>query len=1071
MKLHKSFIAKFVQASLFSCLSFSAYAQDVNSEENKPLPFNDKGYEARKESITKEINKAVEDIKNKEKTLTYDTFEDSQFGLTRKKNQNISGVFSTPNESGSSYLFHVGAGDHKVNNLKLINNTDLASRTEVFTDRWHSGSGVEHLAYIENKKNITGKGTFRTEPAINLHSSEDFYFKNSGKITSLAYHENFGNIHNEISSGNLILENEGSGSMLDKFDFSGGHVTFLNKKDALVSNSSINADTLIFSNKGVMDPRNYTPMTIDEFIEAGRGRYETLSENDYISLKYDEYKENLYNDGQKKVREFIAAKDEYIAKKYGTEKFVPYKDYKKIIEEYSSRKHVGIPVLTPCEYEGCYPEEMVSTNELFWIDTDNFKKSLPKPKTIEEFVKECGKECDDHLKTPTLETKSNYDIGYIIGEFKSNKTKIDTKNLQGENTGTVSGSLDMSFKDGYFINSGSIDWLNINAGKGLIVNRGTALLNIKDNGKDSELLTVDLKNSNVSKYYYFSESFGETLINSQINRKSAPTRVIVNEDTKIDGKLEAKGDNETLVVSRDKNSELHNVEAGMDKYVGFENLEMQGKWAIKEYDAKFDKSITFNEANVELADKKLISPEVTNTDSSTINVTSNAEVKGNFTNQGTVSLTGTLTTSGNVENSGTIEFNNGLQGTKFVTTGNYTTGTGEKSLLKMNVDASAGKSEFDLLEVGGKASGTTKIEFIDPTKLAAKMKNRVKLVKTQSSDENAFSLVESKYGRYKYKFYNVAHDTDGYSNWYLEQLPTFRKEVAGIVSGFAASQNLFTHTFHDRAAKDKLPEEHTAWVRVYHHNTKYQLNGVDSKADAHSDTLQLGYDALKYNKGTNKFTAGAYVSLGRQKSETYLVEDDERVRSISKGYSLGLYATWEKPNWYVDSWIQVNRLKTKVNTSDGRSDYKTTALQASLEAGYNKLLNQTDNYAYYVQPQGQVIYNHFHKPDMGEELDVLNPRYFVTRLGVRFYQQSLKYSNHGEPYLALNWWHHTNQTSVVTDEKAISIKGIKDLKNIEVGIDKWYITDNLSVWTNVGYYMGTHNYRDIRYNLGASYRF
>ena len=347
----------------------------------------------------------------------------------------------------------------------------------------------------------------------------------------------------------------------------------------------------------------------------------------------------------------------------------------------------------------------------------------------------------------------------------------------------------------------------------------------------------------------------------------------------------------------------------------------------------------------------------------------------------------------------------------------------------------------------------------------------MKLVKTQSSDENVFSLVESKYGRYKYKFYNVAHDTDGYSNWYLEQLPTFRKEVAGIVSGFAASQNLFTHTFHDRAAKDKLPEEHTAWVRVYRHNTKYQLNGVDSKADAHSDTLQLGYDALKYNKGTNKFTAGAYVSLGRQKSETYLVEDDERVRSSSKGYSLGLYATWEKPNWYVDSWIQVNRLKTKVNTSDGRSDYKTTALQASLEAGYNKLLNKTDNYAYYVQPQGQVIYNHFHKPDMGEELAVLNPRYFVTRLGLRFYQQSLKRPNHGEPYLALNWWHHTNQTSVVTDEKAISIKGIKDLKNIEVGIDKWYITDNLSVWTNVGYYMGTHNYRDIRYNLGASYRF
>ncbi|WP_118781914.1 autotransporter outer membrane beta-barrel domain-containing protein [Haemophilus haemolyticus] len=644
-------------------------------------------------------------------------------------------------------------------------------------------------------------------------------------------------------------------------------------------------------------------------------------------------------------------------------------------------------------------------------------------------------------------------ISFMTDPF-AERPRISANNLYGVNSGKLSGYIQMTFKDGYFINSGKIDGLLLMADKGLFVNRGTALVNIYGG---TQTLTVDLKNSTLLK-------------NSYIDRKQAETRVIVNEKTIIEDILEADGANETLVVSRDKDSELHHVEAGMDKYVGFEHLEMQGKWDIKEHDAKFNQSITFNNAEIELAGKTLNSPEVKNSESSAINVTSNADVKGNFTNQGTVSLTGTLTTSGNVENSSTIEFNNGLQGTKLVTSGDYT-GAGEKSLLKMNVDASAGKSEFDLLDVGGKASGTTKIEFRDPTKLAAKMKNRVKLVKTQSSDENAFSLVESKYGRYKYKFYNVAHDTDGYSNWYLEQLPTFRKEVAGIVSGFAASQNLFTHTFHDRAAKDKLPEEHTAWARVYHHNTKYQLNGVDSKADAHSDTLQLGYDALKYNKGTSKFTAGAYVSLGRQKSETYLVEDDERVRSSTKGYSLGLYATWEKPNWYVDSWIQVNRLKTKVNTSDERSDYKTTALQASLEAGYNKLLKQTDNYAYYVQPQGQVIYYHFHKPDMGEEVAVLNPRYFITRLGVRFYQQSLNHPNHGEPYLALNWWHHTNQTSVVTDEKAISIKGIKDLKNIEVGIDKWHITDNLSVWTNVGYYMGTHNYRDIRYNLGVSYRF
>ena len=933
----------------------------------------------------------------------------------------------------------------------MINNTDLSSYTEVFTDQWYSGSGAEH-AYIENNGNITGKGTNDTAHAIYFHSSKDFYFKNSGKITSRAYVENIGELRNQISSNNLIVENEGSGSMLNKFNFYGKRVTFSNKENALVYNYSISAgDTLIFSNKGTMGHLNVTPMTIDEFIKAGRGRYKKASEIDEIKKKYSKYEEEFYRDKFKKINEFIAAKDEYIAKKYGTEEYVPYKNYEKIIKEYPYPFAI---VSGACYVDGGCDEDSVRTEDLFDIDIYNFEISLPKSKTIDEFIKDCGKECDIK-KEPTWETMNSY---YTYKkELINKKNSIKTDNLQGENTGAISAPLDITFKDGYFINSNYIYDLSVSAAKGLIVNRGGIYkLSIRDNGKDNELLTVDLKDSTL-------------LNNSYIDRKQAETRVIVNEKTKIDGVLKANGSNETLVVSRDTDSELHNLEAGMDKYVGFEHLEMQGKWAIKEHDAEFKESIKFNHAEVELAGKTLNSPEVTNTDS-TIDVTSDAKVNGNFTNEGKVSLTGMLTTSGNVENSGTIEFNNGLQGTKLVTSGDYT-GSGEKSLLKMNVDASAGKSEFDLLKVGGKASGTTKIAFMDPTKLAAKMKNRVKLVQTQSSDENAFSLVESKYGRYKYKFYNVANDTDGYSNWYLEQLPTFRKEVAGIVSGFAASQNLFTYTFHDRVAKDKLPEEHTAWVRVYHHNTKYQLNGVDSKTDAHSDTLQLGYDALKYNKGTNKFTAGAYVSLGRQKSETYLVEDDERVRSNSKGYSLGLYATWEKPNWYVDSWIQVNRLKTKVNTSDGRSDYKTTALQASLEAGYNKLLNQTDNYAYYVQPQGQVIYNHFHKPDMGEGLAVLNPRYFVTRLGVRFYQQSLNHSNHGEPYVALNWWHHTNQTSVVTDEKAISIKGIKDLKNIEVGIDKWRITDNLSVWTNVGYYMGTHNYRDIRYNLGASYRF
>lgn len=139
MKLHKSFIAKFVQASLFSCLSFSAYAQDVNSEENKPLPLNDEGYKVRKESITKEINKAVEDIKEKEKEVKYDI--QNEGGARGSENQSVSSVYNIPTDAQGSYLFSIVEGSRPLSNLKLINNTDIASTTEVFSTRWVQGGG------------------------------------------------------------------------------------------------------------------------------------------------------------------------------------------------------------------------------------------------------------------------------------------------------------------------------------------------------------------------------------------------------------------------------------------------------------------------------------------------------------------------------------------------------------------------------------------------------------------------------------------------------------------------------------------------------------------------------------------------------------------------------------------------------------------------------------------------------------------------------------------------------------------------------------------------------------------
>lgn len=219
MKLHKSFIAKFVQASLFSCLSFSAYAQDVNSEENKPLvPSNEKEYEAAKASITEHINNAVDRIKKEEEKIVYDRKVEGK-SVFSDGNESVSGLYNKPIDGGN-YLFALQSLKPPVNNLKLINITDIASITEVFSTRWGQngqyGSGINNLAYIENNGNITGKGTRSEEPAIHLRSKNDFYFKNNGKITT--------NTRGWIRADNImVLENKG---YFYKHDISGGGPLF-----------------------------------------------------------------------------------------------------------------------------------------------------------------------------------------------------------------------------------------------------------------------------------------------------------------------------------------------------------------------------------------------------------------------------------------------------------------------------------------------------------------------------------------------------------------------------------------------------------------------------------------------------------------------------------------------------------------------------------------------------------------------------------------------------------------------------------------------------------------------------
>ncbi|KOQ95406.1 hypothetical protein ABW51_09525, partial [Haemophilus sp. C1] len=530
-----------------------AYSQDSNSEENKPLPLNEEeDYEARKKSITDNINKAVEDIKKKEEKIVYDRKVEGT-SVFSEGNESVSGFYNKPIDS-TPYLFALHSLRPPVNNLKLININNIASNTEVFSTRWGKngqyGTGVNNLIYIENSGNITGKGigVERNQPAIHLISGNDFYLKNSGNITSK---QDKSLIKTE---NNLILENEGSKNkdsarILDKINFRGDNFFLSNTGYSLFDEVDfVGYKNFTFSNKGTI----LSYMTLDDFIKAGKGRYryQAPKPDSDTEEKYKKYLEDFYKNHPPKD------KDVYIATEYGGAKYVPYETYENIKKEYQKyrrkirdeeyeKRHKeyleklkelqeasdgpvdfpreGMPegeteethsitLCRPgkeCEGDFIYRENgtFVNTNILYEMYKKLHRVSL-KPKTVDEFIKEGNGAYINIKPIPTLKTEKDYNSYKRDREFRG--TPIRTTNFYGENSGKIPERLSLSFDNGYFINSGSIGILEVNADKGLVVNRGTASLDINyyDDETMDRLLEVDLKNSNVLKYFYHSEYSG-----------------------------------------------------------------------------------------------------------------------------------------------------------------------------------------------------------------------------------------------------------------------------------------------------------------------------------------------------------------------------------------------------------------------------------------------------------------------------------------------------------------------------------------------------------------------------------
>ncbi|MDE8033561.1 autotransporter outer membrane beta-barrel domain-containing protein [Actinobacillus equuli subsp. equuli] len=415
---------------------------------------------------------------------------------------------------------------------------------------------------------------------------------------------------------------------------------------------------------------------------------------------------------------------------------------------------------------------------------------------------------------------------------------------------------------------------------------------------------------------------------------------------------------------------------------------------------------------------------------------------------------------GSLVNNNTLAFNSGsaVKFHRLSVAGNY---TGNNGVLKMNV---GNPHEHDQLVINGDASGHTNVELMNPKSvlgLEQKMKGKALLIKTGSSTADAFTLVKDTYGKYKYKLELKGTD------WYLSQLNSLRNDLLAAMGNSAlTSQMLFNQTYSDRTGAVRA-EDSRLWLRNKFSHTRSQTNSLTAKTKSHHYGVQIGYDWIDTVLHNGTFTAGTFVGYGRESATSY--GDDSSIKSHLTGYNVGLYASFENDNWYADSWAAYSAFKTKVDAEEEKFSYRNHSVQASAELGYKLNLWQGEKYSLELVPQAQLIYSKLSQPNLPEEAKLVGTTNWMSRVGTKVALHTPYKKT--QPFVAFNLWHNSTQLGVVSEDEVTYTDGMRNIKEVKVGIENWNVVGNLNLSVNYSHRFGGKTFRDSAAQIGVNYKF
>ena len=477
-------------------------------------------------------------------------------------------------------------------------------------------------------------------------------------------------------------------------------------------------------------------------------------------------------------------------------------------------------------------------------------------------------------------------------------------------------------------------------------------------------------------------------------------------------------------------------------------------------------------------------------------------VTGDFTNHkdGVIRLNNEYSLEDNTDKNNTTPVKHGNVGNQLHIQGNYIT-NGGSIILNTVLNEGLDKTITDSIHVAGnviKQGDATKLYIQNYGGLGAFTQlDAIKVISVDGkSDNGAFALGRpATIGVYEYTLHKGQKD----NNWYLYSNPDYpvygqphRRNINPLVGGYLANMStsfeMFNMTLHDRLGNPSYGQSVltgddrgiSAWGRIATVHRKYRAaqDGLSISGDFY--LAQVGADLIKVaaeNDGSRRF--GVMASYGSSDfTSRSRSTGSEATGKIDQAMSVGLYGTWYQPeSWFVDAWLQYSHFKNEVSMKQGSTNkYNSNLLSASIEVGYNHKTDEFDNGDYLIiQPNAQIIYGRLATKAFKDEASGLfanknTKNNIQTRLGMKLFYVNANENNEGfKPYVEANWIHNSSSAKVTFNDRfKFSSNAPNDIFEVKVGAEG-NLSEDWSVWGNVGYQFGKQKYKGYKATIGVKY--